>query len=103
VIRAGPGCATHALLLARHGTADARHNLVRLVLGDLMELVVPRGAVVPHGDADEPAPAGRRARRAVEVLGGRGTRSALLTAQELLAGLVVALLTVHLAGSWEQY
>jgi hypothetical protein len=46
------------------------------------------------------AAAGRRARRAMEVLGGRGTRLALLTAF-LLAGLVIALLTVHLAGNWE--
>jgi hypothetical protein len=33
-------------------------------------------------------------------LGGRGTRLALLIAS-LLAGLVIALLTVHLAGPWE--
>ena len=38
--------------------------------------------------------------RAMEVLGGRGTRLALLTAS-LLGGLVIALLTVHLAGQWE--
>ena len=38
--------------------------------------------------------------RASEVLGGRGTRLALLIAS-LLAGLVIALLTVHLAGAWE--
>jgi hypothetical protein len=41
-----------------------------------------------------------RTGRAVEVLGGRGTRLALLLAS-LLAGLVIALLTVHLAGNWE--
>jgi hypothetical protein len=41
------------------------------------------------------------ARRAMELLGGRGTRLTLLTAS-LLAGLVIALLTVHLAGHWEQ-
>ena len=34
-----------------------------------------------------------------EALGGRGTRLALLTAS-LPAGLVIALLTVHLAGQW---
>jgi hypothetical protein len=34
------------------------------------------------------------------LLGGRGTRLALLVAS-LLAGLVIALLTVHLAGKWE--
>ena len=44
--------------------------------------------------------AGRRARRAMEVLGGRGIRMALLAAS-LLAGLVIALLTVHLTGKWE--
>jgi len=43
--------------------------------------------------------AGRHARRAMEVLGGRGTRLALLIAS-LLAGLVIALLTVHLEGQW---
>jgi hypothetical protein len=40
------------------------------------------------------------ARRAMQVLGGRGPRLALLLAS-LLAGLVIALLTVHLAGNWE--
>jgi hypothetical protein len=44
--------------------------------------------------------AGRHVRRGVEVLSGRGTRLALLSAS-LLAGLVIALLTVHLTGSWE--
>jgi hypothetical protein len=36
----------------------------------------------------------------MEVLGGRGARVALLVAS-LLAGLVIALLTVHLTGKWE--
>jgi hypothetical protein len=35
----------------------------------------------------------------MEVLGGRGTRLALLAS--LLAGLVIALLTAHLAGPWQ--
>jgi len=38
----------------------------------------------------------------MEVLGGRGIRLALLIAS-LLAGLVIALLTVHLAGKWEPF
>ena len=38
----------------------------------------------------------------MEVLGTRGTRLALLIAS-LLAGLVIALLTVHLAGNWEPF
>jgi hypothetical protein len=36
----------------------------------------------------------------MEVLGGRATRLALLIAS-LLGGLVIALLTVHLAGNWQ--
>jgi len=64
-----------------------------------------RGARIPDGETGGPAPgapagAGRPARRAMEVLGTRGTRLALLIAS-LLAGLVIALLTVHLAGNWE--
>jgi hypothetical protein len=57
-----------------------------------------RGVSFPQAG---PAGAGRHA-RAMEVLGGRGTRLALLIAS-LLAGLVIALLTVHLAGKWEQF
>jgi hypothetical protein len=51
-----------------------------------------RGAALQEG-------AGRHARRAMEVLGGRGTRLALLLAS-LLAGLLLALLTVHLGSHW---
>ena len=53
-----------------------------------------RGVARPGGAAS-----GRHAHRAMEVLGGRGTRLALLIAS-LLAGLVIALLTVHLEGQW---
>lgn len=42
---------------------------------------------------------GRHAYRLAQVVGGRGTRLALLGAA-LLAGLVIALLTVHLEGQW---
>ena len=59
-----------------------------------------RGASVPDGETGGRAGAGRYARRAMDVLGARGTRLALLIAS-LLAGLVTALLTVHLAGKWE--
>jgi hypothetical protein len=53
------------------------------------------------GDPDDGySPAGRHARRAAAALGGRGTRVTLL-AGSLLAGLVIAMLTVHLAGTWE--
>ena len=55
-----------------------------------------RGTTLTGG----PAGAGQHVGRAVEILAGRGTRLALLSAS-LLAGLVIALLTVHLAGNWE--
>jgi hypothetical protein len=38
----------------------------------------------------------------MDVLGARGTRLALLIVS-LLAGLVIALLTVHLAGKWAPF
>lgn len=60
-----------------------------------------RGISVPEGGRAGYAVAGQHARRAMEVLSGRATRLALLIAS-LLAGLVIALLTVHLAGAWEQ-
>ncbi len=59
-----------------------------------------RGVSVPQGETGGHAGAGQHARRAMEVLGGRGTRLALLITS-LLGGLVIALLTVHLAGKWE--
>lgn len=57
-------------------------------------------AAEARGVSLEAGGAGRHRRRAVQVLGGRGTRLALLAAS-LLGGLVIALLTVHLAGRWE--
>ena len=61
-----------------------------------------RGVTLADGETGGRADAGQHARRAAEVLAGRGARLALLSAS-LLAGLVIALLTVHLAGNWEQY
>jgi len=61
-----------------------------------------RGVALSDGGTGRNVGAGRHARRAMEVLGGRGTRLALLIAS-LLAGLVLALLTVHLAGKWEPF
>jgi hypothetical protein len=61
-----------------------------------------RGVALTEGDTGRPGGAGRHTRRPLEVLGGRDTRLALLIAS-LLAGLVIALLTVHLAGKWEQF
>jgi hypothetical protein len=45
-------------------------------------------------------PGGRHPSRAMQVLGGRGTRLTLLIAS-LLGGLVIALLTIHLVGRWQ--
>ena len=59
-----------------------------------------RGGTLPEGGTGGHAGAGWHARRAMEVLGGRGTRLALLVAS-LLGGLVIALLTVHLTGRWQ--
>jgi hypothetical protein len=55
----------------------------------------------PHGEPVGYSSAGWHARRALGVLGGRGIRLALLIAS-LLVGLLIALLTVHLAGQWQQ-
>jgi len=54
-----------------------------------------RGISLEEGDAG-----GQYVRRTMLVLGGRGTRLALLVAS-LLAGLVIALLTVHVVGNWQ--
>jgi hypothetical protein len=59
-----------------------------------------RGIPFAEGERGGHAGAGRHARRTVKVLGGRGIRLALLIAS-LLAGLVIALLTVHLVGKWQ--
>jgi hypothetical protein len=58
-----------------------------------------RSVALAAGSAGGRGGSGRHARRVVEALGGSGTRLALLIAS-LLAGLVIALLTVHLAGQW---
>ena len=55
-----------------------------------------RGIVLP-GEGD---PGYGHGRRALTALGGRGARLGLLAAS-LIAGLVIALLTVHLAGQWQ--
>ena len=62
-------------------------------------LAEARGTALAEVGPGRRAGAGRHARRAMEVLGGRGARLALLITS-LLAGLVIALLTVHLEGHW---
>jgi hypothetical protein len=59
-----------------------------------------RGTVLPRGSGRRQSVDGRPVTRAARVLGGRGVRLSLLVAS-LVAGLVIALLTVHLAGAWE--
>jgi len=56
-----------------------------------------RGTALPPGGAH--AAGGRPVSRATQILGGRGVRLSLLAAS-LVAGLAIALLTVHLAGAW---
>lgn len=58
------------------------------------------GTALPHGSRRGYAVGDRPVTRAVRILGGRGVRLSLLLAA-LVAGLVIALLTVHLAGAWE--
>jgi len=74
-------------------------RLPRLLVAEARSARVPPGAA-GRPATGRPAGVGWPARRAIEVLGARGTRLALLIAS-LLVGLVIALLTVHLAGNWE--
>jgi hypothetical protein len=59
-----------------------------------------RGTAIPPDDGREAAASSRPVTRAARLLGGRGVRLSLLIAS-VAAGLVIALLTVHLAGAWE--
>jgi hypothetical protein len=59
-----------------------------------------RGAAFPQGGSRGHAANARPVARAARILGGRGVRLSLLAAS-LVAGLMIALLTVHLAGAWE--
>ena len=84
-----PSSLAWAFFILIHVLAHLPH-LARLLAAEA------RGVPVPEGETGGHAGAGR----AMEVLGARGTRLALLIAS-LLAGLVIALLTVHLAGKWD--
>jgi hypothetical protein len=59
-----------------------------------------RGTGLPQGDGRHRAASSRPVTGPARLLGGRGVRLSLLIAS-LAAGLVIALLTVHLAGAWE--
>jgi hypothetical protein len=59
-----------------------------------------RGVALPPDGSRGHADGVRSAARAARLLGGRGVRLSLLAAS-LVAGLAIALLTVHLAGAWE--
>jgi hypothetical protein len=72
-------------------------RLPAMLAAEVRGISLPDGGQTPEAGQTG---AGRRTRRAAEVLGGRGTRLALLVAS-ILAGLVIALLTVHLTGKWE--
>jgi len=73
-------------------------RLPAMLAAEARGVSLPEGE--PGGQTGGRSGVGRHARRAAEVLGGRGTRLALLVAS-ILAGLVIALLTVHLTGKWE--
>lgn len=79
----------------------AIHVIVHVPLMLRLLAAEARGISAPQREAAGHAPAGQHARRAMEVLGGRGTRLALLIAS-LAGGLVIALLTVHLAAQWQE-
>ena len=59
-----------------------------------------RGVALSSDGSREQAADGRPVTGATRLLGGRRVRLSLLLAA-LVAGLVIALLTVHLAGAWE--
>jgi hypothetical protein len=59
-----------------------------------------RGAAVTQGGGPRHASSGRPASRAAQVIGGRGVRLSLLIAS-LALGVVIALLTVHTVGPWQ--
>jgi hypothetical protein len=95
--RQGPWLLLHKASFILWFCAMAIHVLAYLPRLPRLLAAEARGGVLPEGGGH--AGAGRHARRVMEVLGGRGTRLALLVAS-LLAGLVIALLTVHLEGRW---
>jgi hypothetical protein len=78
-------------------------RLPRLLAAELAAPTTPGRATTP-GRPTTPGrattPGGSALGRAASVLGGRGVRLSLLAAS-LLAGLVIAVLTVHLAAPWQ--
>ena len=97
--RQGPWLLLHKASFILWFCAMAIHVLAYLPRLPRLLAAEARGVALPEGGADGHAVAGRHDRRAMEVLGGRGTRLTLLLAS-LLAGLLIALLTVHLEGQW---
>jgi hypothetical protein len=75
-------------------------RLPRLLYAEARGVAIPEdGAHRQRGNGGY-AGGARHASQAAEVLGGRGIRLSLLVAS-LLAGLVIALLTVHLVHPWQ--
>ena len=97
--RQGPWLLLHKASFILWFCAMAIHVLAYVPRLPRLLAAEARGVARPGGAAGWNAGGWRHARRAMEVLGGRGTRLLLLTAS-LLAGLVIALLTVHLEGQW---
>ena len=94
----GPWLLLHKASFILWFCAMAIHVLAYLPRLPRLLAAEARGTLAEAGPGAH-AGAGRHARRAMEVLGGRGARLALLITS-LLAGLVIALLTVHLEGHW---
>jgi hypothetical protein len=74
-------------------------RIPRLLGAEFRGTAIPEGRAPDHGRAGDYGYPGRYTGRAAAVLGGRGMRLSLLVAS-LLAGLVIAMLTVHLAVPW---
>ena len=98
----GPWLSLHRLSFIAWAVFMTVHVLAYVWRLPRLFVAEARGVALAGGETGGHDDGGQYSRRAVEVLAGRGTRLALLSAS-LLAGLVIALLTVHLAGNWEPH
>lgn len=98
----GPWLVIHKLSFFAWFAVMAVHVLAYVPRVPRLLAAEARGTALPESGSGWRAGAGQRARHAVQVIGGRGTRLSLLIAS-LAGGLTIALLTVHLAGRWEPF
>jgi hypothetical protein len=71
----------------------------RLLYAEARGIALPESALPENNLLENRSPDGRPVARAAQILGGRGVRLSLLIAS-VIAGVVIALLTVHLATAW---